>query len=122
MGVTRFPARLAAFNGVVQVQNDAAMGTNGAWNSAHGGIGIVQPLTSFTTAKNVFMQSAATFFTAGSTNMQIDGVLGAQNNATPSGLTKLGTGDLVLTAANTYGGATTIGTALAAASGGGVVY
>lgn len=115
-----YTGRLSIQGGILAVRNDAAIGAPGTpvefvGTAATGGLPIFQPLSSFTTTRNFLTNATgstagtgAQFFTNGF-NLQIDGIIGTQNNATAQNIFKLGTGDLILTGANTYNGATTIG-------------
>ena len=111
------------------VSSDAAMGLGGnpiefVGTGTTGSLAFLQPMASFSTSRNILTNATgstagttAGFFTNGF-NLQLDGVIGTQNQQTGQNITKLGAGDLVLTNTNTYNGATTIGTALGAATGG----
>jgi len=128
-GSNTFSGRLQMASGVTMVASDAAMGAAGnaiefIGTSTTGGLGVLQPMTSFSTNRNILTNmtgstagTGAIFFTNGN-NLQLDGVIGTQNQQTGQTITKVGTGDLILTNTNTYNGATAVGTALGAAGGG----
>lgn len=108
-GTNSYTGETVVFDGVLVAANDAAMGnSSGNIVFAEGGVGVLQAGSSFSSNRNVLGQSTMQLFTNGN-NLTLNGVLGTQKNVAPVGLTKLGTGDLVLTNTNTFGGATIIG-------------
>lgn len=109
-GANTYTGRTVSLGGVLAVQNDAAMGSgNAPIEFAIGGTGLFQPLTSFSTNRNVLINGQVVMFTNGN-NLTINGVIGSQlPTGTTANLFKVGPGDLVLTNANTFTGNVQIG-------------
>ena len=101
-GTNTFTGGTAIGGGIVQASSDAAFGAAGTTLRIGGGA-TVQALASFTSDRAVrLLAMGGTFDTGGNT-------LTLQGPITGSGaLTKAGTGTLILTGANSYGGGTTV--------------
>lgn len=103
-GANTFSGNVVVANGVLAVQNDAAMGTGSTIEYVVGNNnGSLKPLTSFSTNRNLLLNGVGIVNTSGQ-NLTINGQLGTQLT-TGSTFIKVGQGDLILTGSSSYNGA-----------------
>ncbi len=87
--------------GILQISNDGQLGDPSGSLTFNGGA--LETTTSFSIARTISLAGNGTFLTDAGTTLTV-----TSNMSGPGGLTKDGSGTLVLTGANTYAGGTTI--------------
>jgi len=110
-GANTYTGNTLVSAGILTAANDAALGGAGSSIVLGGtalGNGVFQPTGSFTTSRDILVSATTVLFTGGQ-NLTVTGNLTSPGLPGLVTLFKTGTGDLTLTAANTFTGAFQLG-------------